>query len=70
MAERLSARLGRPLTSTAARQAPYRAREKFSDLLLDHVAQTLEEPTTDQLVEELVDLGLLDYCQPALRRRG
>jgi RNA polymerase sigma-70 factor (ECF subfamily) len=68
MAEQLGARLGKPLTAAATRQALYRAREKFSDLLLEQVAQTLEEPTADRLAEELLDLGLLDYCRPALDR--
>jgi RNA polymerase sigma-70 factor (ECF subfamily) len=68
MAEQLSARLGRPLTADAARQALHRAREMFADLLLDEVAQTLEAPAAEQLEEEVLTLGLHVYCQPALRR--
>jgi RNA polymerase sigma-70 factor (ECF subfamily) len=68
LAERLSARLGKSLSAAATRQALYRAREKFSDLLLGEVAQTLEEPTPDRLAEELMELGLLEYCRPALER--
>jgi RNA polymerase sigma-70 factor (ECF subfamily) len=68
MAEQLSARLGRPLTPDALRQALHRAREKFADLLLDEVAQTLDAPTAEQLEEEVLTLGLHRYCQPALER--
>jgi hypothetical protein len=50
------------------RQALHRAREKFADLLLDEVAQTLDAPTTEQLEEEVLTLGLHIYCQPALQR--
>jgi RNA polymerase sigma-70 factor (ECF subfamily) len=70
LAEQLAARLGRRLTAAGVRQTLHRAREKFADFLLDEVAQSLENPTPEQLGEELVELGLLDYCRPALRRRG
>jgi RNA polymerase sigma factor (sigma-70 family) len=70
MAEELSARLGRPITAASLRQTLHRAREKFSDLLLDEVALSLEQPTAEELQDELCDLGLLDYCRPALERRA
>jgi RNA polymerase sigma-70 factor (ECF subfamily) len=69
MAELLAAQLGRPFTAAGVRQALHRAREKFAALLLDEVKNAMEDPTTEQLVQELVDLGLLDYCRPALERR-
>ena len=58
-----------PFTDTGIRKTLQRAREKFSHLLLDEVVQTLEQSTSDQLEQELIDLGLLNYCHPALRRR-
>jgi RNA polymerase sigma factor (sigma-70 family) len=70
LAEQLTAQLGRPITAVGVRQTLHRAREKFADLLLDEVAQSLESPTADQLQQELADLGLLDYCRPVLKRRG
>jgi RNA polymerase sigma factor (sigma-70 family) len=70
MAAELSRRLGRNLTAAGVRQNLHRAREKFADLLLDEVAQTLEAPTAADLAEELQDLGLLEYCRPALGRRA
>ena len=29
-----------------------------------------ESPTPDELEEELIDLGLLEYCRPVLKRQG
>jgi RNA polymerase sigma-70 factor (ECF subfamily) len=70
MAEKLTVRLGKPLTATGVRQTLHRARQKFADRLLDEVTQSLDNPTAEQLEEELIELGLLDYCRPALERRG
>jgi RNA polymerase sigma-70 factor (ECF subfamily) len=69
MAETLSLRLGRPLTSAGVRQLLHRARERFADTLLEDVAQSLDQPTEEHLEEELIELQLLDYCRPALQRR-
>jgi DNA-directed RNA polymerase specialized sigma24 family protein len=69
MADALAAGLGRPLTAAGVRQTLHRARDRFADLVLDEVAQTVDEPDTDRLEEELIELGLLDYCRPALERR-
>jgi RNA polymerase sigma-70 factor (ECF subfamily) len=68
MADNLSQQLGRPLTSSAVRQLLHRARERFADLLLDQVMHSLSEPSLDELHEELRELNLLQYCQPALDR--
>lgn len=70
MAEQLTAQLGRPFTAAGVRQALHRAREKFADLLVDEVTHALDNPTAEQLEQELVELGLLDYCRPALERCG
>src|SRR5579863_1945780 len=65
MAERLSARQGRPLTAEWVRQNLKRARERFANLLLDELARSLDDPTRERLEQELIDLGLLAYCQDA-----
>lgn len=70
MAEQLSSTLGKPLAAPAVRQMLHRAREKFADLLLDDVAQSLDRPTVEQIESELDDLGLLEHCRPALERRA
>lgn len=69
MAEQLSIQMGKPLTAAGVRQTLHRAREKFANLLLDEVSQSLEQPTLDQIEQELLELGLLEHCRPALQRR-
>ncbi len=68
MAEQLSVRLARPISAANVRQLLHRSREKFAELLLNEVEQTLEQPALERVTEELVDLSLLEYCRPALER--
>jgi RNA polymerase sigma factor (sigma-70 family) len=68
MAEQLGARIGKSITPAGMRKALQRAREKFADLLLDHLAGSLDQPTPEDLEQELIDLELLEYCRPALDR--
>lgn len=68
MAEQLSALLGHRVTAAWVRQTLHRGRDKFAELLLTEVADTLQDPTSQELVEELSDLGLLTYCETALKR--
>jgi RNA polymerase sigma-70 factor (ECF subfamily) len=70
MAEQLTAQLGKPVTAAWARKTLQRAHDKYADLLLDEVAQSLEAVTTAALREELQELDLLKYCRAALERRG
>jgi RNA polymerase sigma-70 factor (ECF subfamily) len=65
MAVALAAALGRPITSVAVRQLLHRARERFAVIMVDEVAHSLAQPTVEQLQEELVELGLFEYCRPA-----
>jgi RNA polymerase sigma-70 factor (ECF subfamily) len=69
MAAQLGARLGKPLTAAGLRQMLHRARERFADLLVEEVAQTLGDPTDERLEEEFIDLELYDYCRVSLQRR-
>jgi RNA polymerase sigma-70 factor (ECF subfamily) len=55
--------------SVGIRKTLQRAREKFADLLLEQVANSLNTQDFDQIETELVDLHLLPYCRSALRRR-
>lgn len=69
-AEVLGERLGKPLTADGVRQTLHRARERFSELLLDEVARSLETTDPERIEEELIDLGLQAYCRSALKRRA
>jgi RNA polymerase sigma-70 factor (ECF subfamily) len=70
LAVHLGDQLGRPFTAVAIRQILHRARERFAALLLEEVAHSLDDPGAEQLEQELVELGLLEYCRPALQRHG
>jgi RNA polymerase sigma-70 factor (ECF subfamily) len=69
MAEQLTVQLGKPITAAGARQLLHRARERFADLLLAEVSRSLQSNEAERIEQELVDLGLLSYCRPALKRR-
>jgi RNA polymerase sigma factor (sigma-70 family) len=69
MAETISSRLGRTITSANLRQLLHRARERFAELLFDEVTQSLEGASDEQVEEELAELNLLKYCQDVLDRR-
>jgi RNA polymerase sigma-70 factor (ECF subfamily) len=65
LARLLSTKVGRPFTAPGFRKALERARKKFDQLLCQEVVQTLADPTMDELLDELEELGLLRYCRPA-----
>jgi RNA polymerase sigma-70 factor (ECF subfamily) len=66
LAAELSVKLNKPISSDGVRQTLHRAREKFAEILLAEVAQTLVSPTLHDLEQELIDVDLHQYCQPAL----
>jgi len=70
MAKLLSEQLSRkvPFTEPGVRKALQRARVRFANVLVEEVAASLENPTRDELEQELVDLQLLSYCRSALQR--
>jgi RNA polymerase sigma-70 factor (ECF subfamily) len=67
-AELLTSQFNQPFTAAGVRQVLHRAREKFADFLLDDVTHSIRHPTREQVEDELVELGLLGYCHPALER--
>jgi RNA polymerase sigma-70 factor (ECF subfamily) len=74
LAARASGQIGRPLHAEAFRKQLSRARRFFAGLLVEEVAQTLDEPTPQQIEEELIALGLMPYARaflpPDWRTRG
>lgn len=68
-AERLSQKLGKPISAENVRKTVQRARAKFAELLLDLVAESLEHPSHEELESELKSLDLLRYCQSILESR-
>lgn len=68
MAKEFSERLGKPLTPAGVRQTLHRARDRFGDLLIAEVAGSLQTQDKEVIEQELADLGLLSYCQDAVKR--
>ena len=68
LADQLSQKLGKPVSAASLRVMVHRARGEFARLLLEEVAQTLDAPTRTTMEEELIELGLLEYCRPAMER--
>lgn len=68
LASQLSEIVGKPLTNASARVLVHRAREKFARLLIDQVANSLDNPALDQVEQELAELRLLDYCRDLIAK--
>src|SRR5262249_34983504 len=66
LAARLSERTGRYFHAEAMRQQLRRARKRFAQMLLDEVRRTLDNPTPEQIQEELIEVGLMEYVQDFL----
>jgi RNA polymerase sigma-70 factor (ECF subfamily) len=69
LARQVSDRLGKRITENGYRVALHRARRRFAELLLEEVAHSLETSVQERLEDELIELGLLEYCRPALEGR-
>ncbi len=65
----LGAKHGKEYTPAGVRQLLHRARERFSELLLDDVRRSLEGAPMERVQEELADLRLLKYCQDAIDKK-
>ncbi len=63
LAERASEQSGRPINAAAFRKQLSRARDLFATVLVNEAAETLEEPTRDQVQEELIEVGLWPFVR-------
>jgi hypothetical protein len=70
LAMRLSRVTGSPCTPENARKQKERARRKFAEILQDLIRTTLEEPTPQEIENELRILGILDYVAGFLPRHA
>jgi RNA polymerase sigma factor (sigma-70 family) len=66
LAARTSALIGRPLRAEAFRQQDSRARRLLAKLIVREVAQTLDEPTPNQIKHELIALDLWERIRDYL----
>ena len=68
MARQLSGQLGQEPAAAWIYKHLHNARQKFADLLVAEVARTLDCPSAEEVGQELAEVGLLRWCQPALDR--
>jgi RNA polymerase sigma-70 factor (ECF subfamily) len=68
LARQLSDHLGQEPSATWVYKHLHKARQKFADLLVAEVARTLDCPSAEEVGQELAEVGLLRWCQPALDR--
>jgi RNA polymerase sigma-70 factor (ECF subfamily) len=70
LAEQLSRQLSpaEPFTDAGLRKILQRARDKFTDFLLEEVARSLGTGSADEVEQELIALGFHTYCRRALER--
>lgn len=68
LAESLGNQLAKPMTAGGTRVLLHRARDKFATLLLEIIADSLDEPTREHIEAELIEVGLIDYCREFLNR--
>jgi RNA polymerase sigma-70 factor (ECF subfamily) len=70
MAEQLTTQLGKSVTPEWVRKMLQLARTRFAEFLVEEAGHLLQNPTDEQLEQELMDLGLLDFCRSFLKQRG
>lgn len=69
LAETISAKTNKQVTAGSARVLVHRSREKFAQLLIEHIASSLVDANKESIESELIDLRLIDYCRDALEHR-
>jgi thiamine pyrophosphate-dependent acetolactate synthase large subunit-like protein len=69
LAEALGHQVAETITAERLRVTLHRARERFSNFLIDAVTETLQSASLEDVEEELADLELLQYCQSAIEKR-
>jgi DNA-directed RNA polymerase specialized sigma24 family protein len=68
LAAELSTRLGPTVSAREVRQLVRTARQTFGELLVAEVARSLQANDPLRLRQELIDLGLFEYCRPAMEK--
>lgn len=66
LADKLSQQLGKPVRADAFRQTIRRARVRFAELLVEVIADGVNQPDGDRIEDELIALGLLEHIRGVL----
>ena len=67
LAERVGEQLGKTISPGNVRVLVHRARERFAEILIALVRDSLASSDQEALEHELIDLNLFQYCRPLLR---
>jgi RNA polymerase sigma factor (sigma-70 family) len=67
LADLVSKQTGREISVANIRVLVHRARERFAEILIALVRESLSTPDEETLEHELIDLNLWPYCKPLLR---
>ena len=66
LAELISESTGKQVSGKTGRVQVHRAREKFGNLLIETLVDSLPSATRDEVEAELAELQLIDYCRDSL----
>ena len=66
LARALADELDKPISSANVRVLLHRSRERFSRLLIEAIADSLDSKSCDEIEDELAELRLLEYCHASL----
>jgi DNA-directed RNA polymerase specialized sigma24 family protein len=66
LARALADELDKPISSANVRVLLHRSRERFSGLLIEAIADSLDSKSYDEIEDELAELRLLEYCHASL----
>ena len=70
LAQRLAGELGQSIDDGWIRKRLHYARKRFAALLIELVQATLDEPSLEDVTQELIDLELYERCREALTNRA
>ena len=70
LAVRMSHALGRSVSAESSRKQLSRARQRFAELLVAEVIETLDHATPEDVEQELLDIGLMAYVRDHLPEEG
>jgi len=60
--------VGKEISSANARVMVHRSREKFAMLMIEDVSESLDNPVREAVEQELIELGLIEYCRDSIDR--
>ena len=60
--------IGKEISGANARVMVHRSREKFAMLMIEDVSESLDNPVREAVEQELIELGLMEYCRASIDR--